>query len=154
MSLQTDHETSTGAPAQKLERGLGPRLLRLEQPHPNRIYLTVAPGDHVAAAVFLFDELSARLATASAVDHRDHLEINYHFALDGDRCVVTVKTFAPKPEPHLESLARMIAGAEWIEREIADLFGCRFDGHPRPERLILADDWPADRHPLRRGGPS
>jgi formate hydrogenlyase subunit 5 len=40
--------------------------------------------------------------------------------------------------------------AEWIEREIQDLLGIRFDGHPNPKRLILADDWPEGVYPLRK----
>jgi Ni,Fe-hydrogenase III component G len=78
------------------------------------------------------------------------VEVNYHFCFDAEHCVVTVKSWAEKPEPHIESITPIIVGAEWIEREINDLIGCTFDNHPRPERLILADDWPEGVHPLSR----
>ncbi|MFH1572168.1 MAG: NADH-quinone oxidoreductase subunit C [Gemmatimonadota bacterium] len=136
--------------AARVTDSLGERVTAMRTPKPNRVFVEVAPEDNVAAARILFDELGGRLATVSGVDLQDAVEINYHFAMDADRCVVTLKVQAAKPDPHIESLAPHIAGASWIEREINDLIGCRFDHHPNLERLILADDWPAGVHPLSR----
>ena len=129
---------------------MGSRVKESRVPRPNRVFVTVAPEDNVEAAKILFDELGGRLATVSGVDLRDAVELNYHFCMDADECVVTMKIRVPKPDPHIESLAPHIAGANWIEREINDLIGCTFDHHPNLERLILADDWPEGVHPLSR----
>lgn len=152
MNRNPERPIPSQAIAAQLEGGLADRVLELRQEHGNRIWLRVAPADLLAAGRLLVDELRARLATVSAVDGRDDIELTYHFALDNRGCVVNLRTRAGKPDPHLESLTALTAGAQWIEREIMELFACRFDGHPQPERLLLADDWPEGRHPMRRGG--
>jgi NADH-quinone oxidoreductase subunit C len=55
-----------------------------------------------------------------------------------------------KATPTIPSIAGIIKGANWIEREIAEMLGIEFQGHPRPERLLLGEQWPAGVHPLRR----
>ena len=63
---------------------------------------------------------------------------------------MTVRASAAKPTPEIDSVATITEGANWIEREIHDLLGVNFRGHPDMRRLILADDWPEGFYPLRR----
>ena len=51
----------------------------------------------------------------------------------------------------IESVASVWPTANWLEREVYDLFGVRFDNHPDLRRLLLPDDW--DGHPLRKDYP-
>jgi len=142
---------ATGHPlVQRILDRVGRCIERVREDRPNRVFLEIAPAHNLEVARVLFWDLGARLATISGVDLRDSVEINYHFCFDAEHCVVTVKTWADKPDPHIESLAPIITGAQWVEREINDLIGCTFDHHPGLTRLILADDWPEGVHPLSR----
>ena len=48
------------------------------------------------------------------------------------------------------SITSEIFAANWFEREVQDLFGLTAEGHPDPRPLMLYDDWPSDRYPLRK----
>ena len=59
-----------------------------------------------------------------------------------------VAVAVPKEAPELDSIAFIYAGAEWQEREIWDLFGVSFKGHPDHRRILMPDEYPG--HPLRK----
>jgi Ni,Fe-hydrogenase III component G len=86
----------------------------------------------------------------TGLEVRDGVEVNYHFCFDEDQLILTVKALASWPNPTMESLAQDLPAALWIEREIHDLLGVSFEGHPDLRRLILPDDWPEGSYPLRR----
>jgi NADH-quinone oxidoreductase subunit C len=92
-----------------------------------------------------------RLATITGIDVRDGTELIYHLCFDGPRFVANLKILVPRSSDTMESITPWLPGAEFIEREIHDLLGLNFAGHPRMKRLILSDDWPEGVYPLRRG---
>lgn len=122
--------------------------------NPRRIYVDVPPEHSVAANRVVFNALGGRLATATGVDFRDRIDVLYHYCIDAKGVVVTLRTWAWKPEVELDSVASFLPGAQFIEREIQDLLGVKFRNHPDPRRLILADDWPEGVYPLRRELPA
>jgi NADH-quinone oxidoreductase subunit C len=63
--------------------------------------------------------------------------------------MLNLKVELEKDRPEMPSLTPMMAGANYIEREIRELFGIEFLGHPEPKRLILPDGWQEGKHPLR-----
>ncbi len=85
-----------------------------------------------------------------------HLEVVYHlssFAEPGRRLMLKVvlprwKNETPGELPELPSIAGVWRTADWHEREVFDLFGIIFTGHPDPRRILLADDWVG--HPMRK----
>ena len=65
----------------------------------------------------------------------------------------SVDTCGVEPDPalHVPSVCDLWAGAEWMEREVFDMFGIRFDGHPDLRRILTWETFPA--HPLRKDYP-
>jgi len=136
--------------AKEIKTKFGERI-ELSFRSPKRLYCLVDKGDLPSVARFLFEGLRARFCTASAVDTRAGIEVLYHFFFDRISLMVSLRTLLSQPSPEIESIAPFLKGAEWIEREITDLFGVKFLGHPDPRRLILPDDWPEGDHPYLRG---
>jgi NADH-quinone oxidoreductase subunit C len=99
----------------------------------------------------LIETDGGRLATVTGIDVRDGTELIYHVCFDGPRFVANLKILVPRSMDRMESITPWLPGAEFIEREIHDLLGVDFTGHPRMKRLILSDDWPEGVYPLRRG---
>jgi NADH-quinone oxidoreductase subunit C len=62
-----------------------------------------------------------------------------------------VKTFANDPEPVLPSVFALWKGADWMEREVYDMYGVVFDGHPDLRRILMPDEFTA--FPLRKDYP-
>lgn len=133
--------------------GLGAKAAKIEIRSPRRVYVDVGDGDIVEAARYLFDELQARYVIATGMETEEGFEVLHHFSFDADGVVVSLRVKTGAENPEVPSLASLIKGASFIEREMHDLLGINFPGHPNLERLILPDDWPEGVYPLRRGAP-
>ena len=123
------------------------------QRNKKRVYVDVPPEHTLQANRYIFETMKGRLATATGRDTPERIEVMYHYCYDALGIVVTVRTWALKPDCELESVATIFPGANFIEREIFDILGVRFLNHPDPRRLILADDWPEGVYPLRSDSP-
>ena len=64
---------------------------------------------------------------------------------------VQVRAFVPAMEPRIASICDVFRGANWTEREVWDLYGIEFTGHPDLKRILLPDDY--EGHPLRKDYP-
>jgi len=65
---------------------------------------------------------------------------------------IRLKCRLPGLNPRIKSAVSVYKGAEWLEREVWDLFGIRFDGHPDLRRIMLWEDF--EGHPLRKDFPA
>jgi NADH-quinone oxidoreductase subunit C len=98
----------------------------------------------------LFDFLS----DVTAVDHfpiEPRFEINYHLLSIPRRRRLRLKSRVSGESPVIESVTSVWPTANWHEREVFDLFGVRFEGHPDLTRILLPEDW--EGHPLRKDYP-
>jgi len=134
----------------KIRTDLAHWILQWEQGPEDRHYMSIDPGHVVSVSEYLFNERQGRFAIASGVDTPQGIEILYHFCFDLQGCVVSVRALTDRHAPQIDSISSVIPGAAWIEREIHDILGVEFLGHPNLKRLILADDWPEGVYPLRR----
>ena len=134
--------------------------------------VTVEPTRLVEVCTFLRDDARLRfeiLNDISGVDYLEpdpkkapkagfdpHLEVVYHlssFTHPGRRFTLKVvlprwKDDTPGELPEVPSVAGVWRTADWQEREVYDLVGVKFLGHPDPRRILLNDDWVG--HPLRK----
>ena len=117
---------------------------------PKRVYIEIKPESLVKVASYIFKDLGARFNIASGVDARYHMEILYHFTIEDNNLLISLRVKLPKSNLEIDSLAPVFAAADWIEREMHELLGINFKGHPDLRRLLLSDEWPEGVYPLRR----
>lgn len=125
-------------------------ILEVFDKSPRRVFVTIEPEAIVPMAMALTRDMGARFNIASGVDTRHHIEILYHFTLEDLNLMVNLRVRLDRAEPSIASLAPCFEGANWIEREIHEMLGVEFRGHPDMRRLLLPDDWPEGVQPLRR----
>jgi len=88
------------------------------------------------------------LSTITALEVDSKIELIYHVAFTD--ALISVKVQTSKDDPILPSIVDLVPGAALYEREIHDLFGVKFEGHPDLSPLLLPDDWPEGVYPLRK----
>ena len=115
-----------------------------------RVYVEIKPSAIVGMAQFIFKEIGARFIIASGVDARNHMEILYHFAEEDIDLVISLRVHLPKTKLEIDSLTPVFTAAQWIEREMHELLGINFLGHPELKPLLLPEDWPEGVYPLRK----
>ena len=119
----------------------------------------VVPRDSLYAALTLLKEQLGfdLLVDITCVDYLDYPGARDRFglvyllanALTNER--ITVRAMVNDPQPAVPSVAALWEGANWLEREIWDMFGIAVQGHPDLRRILLPEEFTA--HPLRKDYP-
>jgi len=97
------------------------------------------------------------LAEMTAVDYlrypnaKDRYVVAYCLLDTATGSRLVVKTFVNDPDPVLPSAYPLWKSADWLEREVYDMYGIQFDGHPDLRRILMPDDFAS--HPLRKDYP-
>ena len=94
------------------------------------------------------------LAELTAVDFwpkEPRYEVVYLLVSIVNRLRLRMKVRLAADDPHVATVSDVWPAANWLEREVWDLFGIAFDGHPDPRRLLMPEDWQG--YPLRKDHP-
>jgi NADH dehydrogenase I D subunit len=173
MSEITPIQDAAAQPPQVAEAAQGSVADRLRARFPNAIIgasefrgettFTVRGEDLVPVARFLRDEPGLRfdhLSNATSVDWsryigytgKERFTTVYQLLSTTSGQRISLKVPAPGGDfPTVPSLTGLWTGANWPEREIYDLMGIKFDGHPDLRRILMPFNWP--NHPLRKDIP-
>ena len=134
-------------------------------------WIEVSPEGIVDVCTFLRDDPDVRfdfLNCISVVDYFEpdpkkaakaswepHLEVVYHLSSTVKKHTLVLKVMLPRWKdgmegelPEMPSVARVWSTADWHEREVYDLSGVKFTGHPDLHRILCPEDWVG--HPLRK----
>ena len=156
---QTPDDTLAGQTVTLARKTLGEALLEVVE-HRGETTLIVAPASIQQICTTLRDAPGLRynfLADLTAVDWPDRemrFDVVYHLLSIETRAAVRLKVRVGEEgeeHPHVPTVTTIWPTANWYEREVWDLFGIVFDGHPDLRRIQMPDDWTS--HPLRKDYP-
>jgi NADH-quinone oxidoreductase subunit C len=111
----------------------------------------------VEVCAFLRQDPELRFNFLSAVQccdwlgHEPRFEVVYHLLSMERRDRLRIKVGVPETDLTVPSMTAVWSTANWFEREIFDMFGITFVGHPDLRRILMPDDW--EGYPLRRDEP-
>ncbi|MFD1397544.1 NADH-quinone oxidoreductase subunit C [Kroppenstedtia eburnea] len=137
-----------------LTEGVGSEAVEeayINRPGGDRPTLVISPEKWLEVARLLLEEESLAfdyLENLSGVDEEDHMEILYHLTSLTHGHDICVKVKTGREEAEVPSVTGVWRAADWHEREIYDLLGVRFTGHPNLERILMPKGWVG--HPLRK----
>jgi NADH-quinone oxidoreductase subunit C len=111
--------------------------------------------DHIRAAATLVQKAGYNfLEDVTCVDYypvEPRFQVIYHILSHGLKARVRLAVPVKSIEPEIDSITPVWPSADFYEREVFDLFGIRFAGHPNLRRIMMPDEW--EGYPLRKDYP-
>ena len=133
---------------------LGPDMITDAKFDRGELTLTVAPADIRAAARAVQAAGYNFLEDVTAVDWlpaEPRFQLSYHIVSHSLKERVRLRTFVDSAVGGADSIVPVWPSADFYEREVFDLFGIRFHGHPNLRRIMMPDEF--EGHPLRKDFP-
>jgi NADH-quinone oxidoreductase subunit C len=129
---------------------IGKNVLESQVPRPRRIFIAINKKVFTKTIRYLTKKMGfSHVSTIVGADVGKEIEVIYH--LDrGGTIVLSLKIRVMKDKPVLPTITDLIPGATLYEREIHDILGVIFEGHPDLSPIILPEGWPSDVYPLRK----
>ncbi len=122
----------------------------VEQVRSNRVKVTTKI-DQVREAILRAQSILGcdHVVQIAAADNGKSLELIYHLT-GPHRLVIAIAIDIPRDKPEVPTTSDLLPPAGIYERQIHDLLGITFRGHPNLKRIILNEDWPQGEFPLRK----
>ena len=123
--------------------------LKIESLKPDTVAFRIDPTQLIKStqAILTIDD-DTTLSAISCVDLDDKFEMLYHYRTLGT--IATIRCEIPSKSPKIQSISKLIPGADFFECEAADFFGIKFKGLSSYDRLVVPDAWPKNLFPLRK----
>lgn len=135
----------------RLRARFGDQIAAIEVQH-GHVVATIPTSIYREACRFLRDDPDLACDycdfTGGVDREAEGFEVVTHLFSTSHRHNVRVKVRLPREEPVCPTLSDLFPTCDWHERETSELFGIRFDGHPKPVKLLLPE--PFEGHPLRK----
>ncbi len=122
----------------------------------DELHIFIGPEQIVDVLTFLRDEHAFSLLSAlTAVDYwpqeNPRFHVIYQLTSLTNNNSIQLRVPVNGSQPRVPTATHVFEVANWREREVADMFGVEFEGHPDPRRILMPEDW--DGHPLRKDYP-
>lgn len=117
------------------------------------VYIDISSENIYEACIFIFGNIDCTLLSLFAADERTangRFGVYYAFAVKNAKAIVNLRTYITGDAATLPTISCEIPSASLFEREIADMFGISFEGHPDKRELVFHGNWPEGLHPLRK----
>jgi len=133
---------------EKVKERFGDQVIEAKILRDRRVSIKTAPEAYKDVVKYVAYDLGLRfLGCVTGIDAGESFEVVAHI---GFSTSVLVRTSLPKSRPEIDSITDILPAASLYEREIHDLIGITFKGHPSLKRFILPEEWPEGLYPLRK----
>lgn len=144
-NLATNEETL----ANEIKEAFKEKVQDTKITRARRLFVTISADGYKDLVRFLVEKAGmAHLSTIVGVDTGKTIDVMPQFF--GRGVEITIRVSLPKEKPVIDTIGDVRAAAYIYEREVHDLLGVEFTGHPDLSKLLLPDEWPAGVYPLRK----
>jgi len=135
---------------EKLHSFLKENAIEVKVPRERRIFVRIKKESFKEVVEYLVNNLGFKhLSTITGLDLGKEIELLYHLAHEG-AIELSLGLSIHKDEARIPTITDLMPGAVLYEREVHDLFGVKFEGHPDLLPLVLPEGWPQGVYPLRK----
>jgi len=134
-----------------IESNLPGSVIITEELHND--YIQIKPDNWLEIAKFLKNDFDLKFDSCQCITGVDlgieeNLEVRYNFHSMKYKHKIEIRIAIDRKRPIVPSVEQVWRGADWLEREVYDMYGVRFKGHHDLRRMLLPDDWKG--WPLRK----